>query len=73
MPLALMKEGDRVRVVAVRGADSVRKHLGSLGFVPGTVLSVVQIQDGNLILGVRESRIALGSDTARRVIVEPAA
>lgn len=73
MPLVFMKEGDVVRIVNVKGTDAVRKHLGSLGFVPGTVVSVVQIQEGNLILGLQESRIALGSDTAQRVIVEPAA
>lgn len=73
MPLVLMKAGDLVRVLAVKGTDALRKRLGALGFVPGAVVSVVQIQEGNLILGVQESRIALGCDTATRVIVEPAA
>ncbi len=73
MPLVFMKVGDVVRIVRVKGTDAVRKRLGTLGFIPGAVVSVVQIQEGNLILGLQESRIALGCDTAQRVIVEPAA
>ena len=72
MPLAMIKVGEKARVTAVMGGDSVKKHLGSLGFVPGVVVSVVQVMDGSMILGVQESRIAVNEDLARRIIVEAA-
>jgi ferrous iron transport protein A len=72
MPLAMMNVGERARVTAITGADTVRKHLGSLGFVPGVVISVVQIAAGSMIVGVQESRIAVNADLARRIMVQAA-
>ncbi len=73
MPLAMINEGDKARIVSIRGADAVRKHLGSLGFIAGAIITVVQIADGNMILGVSDSRVAINRETAARVIVEPLA
>ena len=70
MPLAMIKEGDRVRVSSVHGADSVRKHLGSLGVVPGALIVVNQIAGGNMIIGVHDSRLAINEDLAKRIMVE---
>ena len=72
MPLALIREGDKVRVNHVTGSDAVRKHLGSLGFVAGALVTVVQISSGNMILGIHDSRVAINRDTAARVMVDPA-
>ncbi len=73
MPLALIREGDRARVKAITGSDAVRKHLGSLGFVSGALITVIQISAGNMILGIHDSRVALNRDTAARVMVDPVA
>ena len=72
MPLAMIREGERVRVASVHGADSVRKHLGALGVVPGAVVAVLQAANGNMIIGVHDSRLAVNEDLARRIMVEPA-
>ena len=64
--------GERARVVAVKGEDGVRKHLGSLGVIPGAVVTVVQVVAGSMILGISDSRIAVNDDLARRLVVEPA-
>ena len=72
MPLAMMHVGERARVMAITGADSVKKHLGSLGFIPGVVISVVQVTDGSMIVGVQDSRIAVNADLVRRIMVEAA-
>jgi len=72
MPLAMMNVGDKARVMAITGADSVKKHLGSLGFIPGVVISVVQVTDGSMIVGVQDSRIAVNADLVRRIMVEAA-
>ena len=72
MPLAMMGAGSRAKVAAVTGADAVRKHLGSLGFVPGVVVRVVSITDGSMILAIHDSRIAVNEELTRRVRVEAA-
>lgn len=72
MPLAMVKEGEKVRIVAITGTDAVRKHLGSLGFIPGAVVTVVQLMNGSMILGIQDSRIAINEDLSRRVMVAAA-
>ena len=71
MPLALMKTGSRARVMAISGTDTVKKHLGSLGLIPGAVISIVQVSAGNMVVGIQDSRIAINDELTRRVRVEP--
>lgn len=70
MPLAMVAEGEKARVRAISGTDAVKKHLGSLGLVPGSVLRVVQISAGSMIVGLHDSRLALNEDLVKRVMVE---
>lgn len=70
MPLSILKEGDKARVVRVTGDDTVRKHLGSLGFVAGVIVRIVSVSHGNMILAVHDSRIAVNDDITRHVMVE---
>ncbi|MCR5752184.1 MAG: ferrous iron transport protein A [Kiritimatiellae bacterium] len=72
MPLAMIRVGERARVTGVTGSDAVRKHLSSLGFVPGAVLTVVNVCGGSMILGIHDGRIAINEDLARRVMVAAA-
>ena len=69
MTLETMKEGERARIVRVTGEEAVKRHLGALGFVAGTVVRVVRASYGNLILAVHESRIAVNDATAGSVEV----
>ena len=71
MPLALVKIGDRVKVVNITGLDSVKKRLGALGLIPGEIVSVVQIAEGNMILAIHDSRLAIGRDVAGHVLCQP--
>ena len=71
MPLSMIKAGERARVMNVSGADTVRKHLGSLGVVAGAVVTVYQVANGSMIIGVHDSRIAINPDVAARVMVRP--
>ncbi len=71
MPLSMLNEGERARVVRVSGDEAVRKHLGSLGIVAGTVVKAVGSSHGNMIIGVHDSRLAVNEDLARRIHVEP--
>ena len=73
MPLAIVKVGERVRILRVGGPETARKHLGALGFVPGAVVRVVSATaaDGDLIVALHDSRIAVNGDISRHVFVEP--
>ena len=72
MPLAMMKEGEKARVVNIHGADTVKKHLGALGVVAGALVTVHHVAAGNMIIGVHDSRLAINDDLARRIMVEAA-
>ena len=72
MPLSMMNMGEKARVASIHGSDSVKRRLGSLGFVPGAIVSVVQVMGGSMILGLQDSRIAINDDLARRVMVQAA-
>jgi len=69
MPLSLMGVGTRQKIKAITGNDTVRRHLGSLGFTEGSVVEIVSEMGGNLILAVMESRVAVDKDLARRILV----
>ena len=69
MKMSEMKEGERARIVRVDGEEAVKRHLGALGFVAGTVVRVVGASYGNMILAVHESRVAVNDATAKDVEV----
>ncbi|MCI5772245.1 MAG: ferrous iron transport protein A [Clostridiales bacterium] len=69
MPLSLASVGDVNIIKQVSGKDEVRQHLAELGFVAGAEVTVVSELDGNLILSVKESRVALDKAMAMRIMV----
>ncbi|MBO4636226.1 MAG: ferrous iron transport protein A [Clostridiales bacterium] len=69
MPLIVSDEGEEVIVRKVGGSPEVRQHLENLGIVPGDVVTLVSIHDGNVILKVKESRIALNRDMAVKIMI----
>ena len=70
MPLTMAKSGETVTIVRITGNDEVRLHLVEVGFVVGEVITVVSEIGGNLILQVKEARIALDRTMATRIIVQ---
>ena len=69
MPLSMVEEGEPKPIVKVGGKEEVRKFLENLGFVDGTVVTVVSSLGGNMILKVKDSRVALGRDMASKIQV----
>ena len=69
MPLTMAKPGETVTIRKITGKDEVRKHLAELGFVVDGSVTVVSEIAGNLILQVKESRIALDRTLANRVMI----
>ena len=71
MPLALSQTGDTVVIREIKAHDDVRQHLIELGIITGDKVTVVSELAGNLILQVKDSRIALNRGTASHILVDP--
>ena len=69
MPLTLARPGETVTIRKITGRDEQRQHLAELGFVVDTSVTVVSELAGNLILQVKDSRIALDKTMAMRVMI----
>ena len=69
MPLSMATPGEPVVIRKITGKDEVRQHLAELGFVVDSDVTVVSEIAGNLIVQVRDSRIALDKTMANRIMV----
>ena len=69
MPLSLVREGEPAMVNRVGGKEETRKFLENLGFVTGSMVTVVSQAKGNLIVNVKEARVAIGRDMANKILV----
>lgn len=70
MPLSMSKIGERWAIKKITGKDEVRRFLESLGFVIGGNVTVVSETSGNLIINVKNTRVAVSKAMANRIIVE---
>ena len=68
MPLGMANVGDVNIIKKITGRDDVRQHLAELGFVVGGEVRVISELGGNLILSVKDSRIALDKTMAMRIM-----
>lgn len=69
MPLTMVKEGEPNVIRKVGGKEETRRFLENLGFVTGGMVTVVSVIGGNVIVNVRDSRIAIGKDMANKIMV----
>ena len=69
MPLTLANVGEESIVRKVSGNPEVRKHLEDLGFVAGGAVTVVSSLGGNIIVKVKESRVAISEEMARKLLI----
>ena len=69
MPLTMAKTGETMTIRKITGKDEVRQHLAELGFVVDSDVTVVSEIAGNLILQVKDSRIALDKTMANRIMI----
>ncbi|MBQ9727326.1 MAG: ferrous iron transport protein A [Kiritimatiellae bacterium] len=69
IPLALAPAGEKQKIKKIAGNDKVRRHLQELGLVMDATVTVVSSETDNVILGVGDSRVAIGGDLARRIMV----
>lgn len=69
MPLTMAKSGEETTILKITGKDEIRQHLAELGFVVGETVTVVSEMAGNLIVQVKDSRVALDRTMANRIMV----
>lgn len=69
MPLAMVNSGEKYTIKRIGGKEETRRFLESLGFVVGGNVMVVSEVGGNLIINVKDSRVALGKEMANKIMV----
>ena len=69
MPLSMVKEGEPNIIKKVGGKEETRKVLENLGFVTGGTVTVISQTGGNMIVNVKDSRVAIGKDMANKIMV----
>ena len=69
MPLSLANVGENNIIKKIGGNPEVKKHLENLGFVVGGNVQIVSALGGNVIVNVKESRVAISEEMARRIMV----
>lgn len=69
MPLSMVKEGEPNVIKKVGGKEETKKFLENLGFVTGGTVTVVSQIGGNMIVNVKDSRVAIGRDMANKIMV----
>ncbi len=69
MPLTMAQEGKTISIQRIGGKEEVKRHLETMGFVPGTGVTVVSMSGGNVIVSVKESRVAISREMANKIII----
>ena len=69
MPLSMVGAGEKNTIQRIGGKEEPMKFLETLGFVVGGKVTVVSQTEGNLIVNIKESRVAIGKDMANKIMV----
>lgn len=69
MPITMVRVGESGSIKNITGNDNTRRHLENLGFVQGENVTVVAEIAGNMIVNIKDARIALNKAMANKIIV----
>ena len=69
IPLIFAEKGEEQVIKKIGGSDEVKRHLENLGFNVGGTVTIINSLGGNVIVKVKESRIAINEDMARRIMI----
>ncbi len=70
MPLSMVKTGTPSTIFKIGGKEETKRFLENLGFVTGGIVTVVSEIGGNMIVNVKDSRIAIGREMANKIMVQ---
>lgn len=69
IPLIFATVGEENIIKRIGGSAAVKKHLEDLGFTPGASVTVISEIGGNVIVSVKESRVAISREMAQRIMI----
>ena len=69
LPLTMASQGEPMTIKKIGGRQETKKFLETLGFVVGGTVTVVSEINGNMIVNVKDSRVAIGKDMANKIMV----
>lgn len=69
MPLTLANTGEENTIKKIGGSPEVKKHLENLGFVVGGSVTVITALGGNVIVNVKDARVAISEEMARKIMI----
>ena len=69
MPLTMADNGALLKIQKITGTDEIKQHMATLGFVVGEEVTIISKNGGNLIVNVKDSRIALDKSLANRIMI----
>lgn len=69
MPLSMARMGEPVRIMKINGKDETKRFLNNLGFVIGDNVTVVSQLGGNMIINVKDTRVAIDKSMANRIMI----
>ena len=69
IPLSYATPGVETEIRKIGGNHEVKKHLEDLGFVVGATATVISSMNGNIIVKIKESRVAINDDMARKIMI----
>ena len=69
MPLTMANAGEENIIKTVGGKEDTRRFLENLGFVAGAAVTVISQVEGNIIVNIKDSRVAIGKDMANKIMV----
>ena len=69
MPLTMANAGEENIIKKVGGKEDTRRFLENLGFVVGAAVTVISQVEGNIIVNIKDSRVAIGKDMVNKIMV----
>lgn len=69
MPLVLANKNEELTILKIGGRQDVKQHLEDLGFTVGSKVMIISANDGNMIVNIKDSRIALDRNLAMKIMV----
>jgi ferrous iron transport protein A len=69
MPLALFERGTPGAIKRISGPDDMKKRLETMGFTVGSEVTVVSMFEGNLIVTIKDVRVAISKEIANRIFI----
>ena len=69
LPLTLANPGETFTILRLGGTPEVKKHLEDLGFVAGGEVQIINAIEGNIIVNVKEARVAISKELAQKIMV----